>query len=235
MKNNKGFKRWLENQVAGSGADSLAVKMRMRRIEEFEQFFEHCFEDKVKKGEKVSILDVGGTYSYWNSVQFKYVDACSITLLNKGGELLAETENEVFYSVEGDATDLSEYKDKSFDLCFSNSVIEHVGDNNKQMEMAKEMRRVGQHFYLQTPNFWFPFEPHYRLPFVQFFPVKLRAWFGLKWKMGYFEGVRSKDEAIETAKLISLLKKSELKILFPNETIRSEKVCGLVKSFYLYS
>ena len=77
-----GFKKWLENQVAGAGSDSLAVKMRRKRMAEFEQFFTDCFKDKMDAGEKVQILDLGGTYRYWDSVGFKYRDNCFITLLN---------------------------------------------------------------------------------------------------------------------------------------------------------
>lgn len=89
--------------------------------------------------------------------------------------------------------------------------------------MADEMRRVGKYFYLQTPNYWFPLEPHYRLPLIQFLPVKVRAWFGLKWKMGYFTKVKDMDEAIETAECIVLLKKRELQELFKGTEIRKEK------------
>ena len=195
-----GFKKWLENQVAGVGDDSLAVKMRRKRMDEFERFFYESFKEKMDGGEKITILDLGGTYRYWNSVGFKYKDRCSITLLNMTAEKLPDSEMGGYISVQGDATSLPQYKDKNFDLCFSNSVIEHVGDRSKQQSMADEMRRVGRHFYLQTPNYWFPFEPHYRLPFMQWLPVKIRAWVGLKWKMGYFTKVKDMDEAVETAK-----------------------------------
>lgn len=81
-------------------------------------------------------------------------------------------------SVSGDATDLREYEDKSFNLVFSNSVIEHVGDFTAQRKMAKEMMRVGKHCYLQTPNRYFPLEPHFLFPCFQFLPIRLRAFFG---------------------------------------------------------
>ena len=83
-----GFKKWLENQVAGAGDDSLAVRMRRRRMAEFERFFKDCFKDKIDAGEMVTILDLGGTYRYWDSVGFKYRDQCSITLLNIVAEQL---------------------------------------------------------------------------------------------------------------------------------------------------
>lgn len=83
-----GFKKWLENQVAGAGSDSLAVKMRRKRMDEFERFFYECFKEKMDRREKITILDLGGTYRYWDSVGFKYKDCCSITLLNIVAEQL---------------------------------------------------------------------------------------------------------------------------------------------------
>ncbi|MEM2045934.1 MAG: class I SAM-dependent methyltransferase, partial [Candidatus Bathyarchaeia archaeon] len=48
------------------------------------------------------------------------------------------------------------FKDKSFDVVFSNSVIEHVGNYDDQKMCAEEIRRVGKCYFVQTPNFYFP-------------------------------------------------------------------------------
>lgn len=93
-----GVKNWLENQVAGAGDDSLAVKMRRKRMDEFERFFYRCFKEKMERGKKVTIPDLGGTYRYWNSVGFKYKNKCSITLLNMTAEKLPESEMGGFIS-----------------------------------------------------------------------------------------------------------------------------------------
>jgi ubiquinone/menaquinone biosynthesis C-methylase UbiE len=52
------------------------------------------------------------------------------------------------------------YPDSCFDLAFSNSVIEHVGSEADAAAFAHEMQRIGRAFYCQTPNKWFPIEPH---------------------------------------------------------------------------
>ena len=68
------------------------------------------------------------------------------------------------------------FPDKSFDIIFSNAVIEHLPDWKAQQRFADEVRRVGRAWFVTTPNFWFPFEVHYRLPLVQFLsaPVQER-------------------------------------------------------------
>jgi hypothetical protein len=62
------------------------------------------------------------------------------------------------------------FPDKSFDLAFSNAVIEHVLGEGRQELFAREVMRVARSWFITTPNFWFPFEPHYCLPFIQFLP-----------------------------------------------------------------
>lgn len=62
------------------------------------------------------------------------------------------------------------FADKSFDIVFSNAVIEHVLGEGMQERFAAEVMRVGRSWFVTTPNYWFPFESHYHLPFIQFMP-----------------------------------------------------------------
>lgn len=71
--------------------------------------------------------------------------------------------------MKGDATNLSQYSDKSFDIVFSNSVIEHLYTKENQISMAKEVNRVGKNYFIQTPNYWFPIEPHWVFPSFSIF------------------------------------------------------------------
>ena len=65
------------------------------------------------------------------------------------------------------------WPDKYFDIVYSNAVIEHLGDFEKQKKMASEIMRVGKRWFVTTPNRWFPFEFHLRLPFVSWFPAAI--------------------------------------------------------------
>lgn len=66
------------------------------------------------------------------------------------------------------------FPDKSFDLVFSNAVIEHILGAGRQEAFAHEVMRVGKSWFVTTPNYWYPFESHYHLPFIQFMPEQAR-------------------------------------------------------------
>lgn len=59
------------------------------------------------------------------------------------------------------------FRDRSFDIVYSNAVIEHL-TSEQQRQFAGEVQRVGWGWFITTPNRWFPVEPHYHLPFIQF-------------------------------------------------------------------
>lgn len=52
------------------------------------------------------------------------------------------------------------FADQSFDLVYSNAVIEHVGNASEQALFVREHVRVGRHWMLTTPNRLFPVEAH---------------------------------------------------------------------------
>ena len=74
--------------------------------------------------------------------------------------------------VQGDACALP-FADCAFDIVFSNAVIEHVGDRERQRLFVGEALRVGRRVFLTTPNRWFPLEVHTRLPLVHWLPDPL--------------------------------------------------------------
>ena len=62
------------------------------------------------------------------------------------------------------------FRDKSFDIVYSNAVLEHLPGGDYVERFAREVQRVGKGWFITTPNLWYPIEPHYHLPFVQFLP-----------------------------------------------------------------
>jgi len=113
------------------------------------------------------------------------------------------------------------YADREFPVAFSNSVIEHV-PKELQRTFAAEICRVADRYFVQTPNKWFPIEPHYQLPFVQFLPDRLLKALNRRFSLGWREKGRWEP--------ITLLGARELRRLFPDAEIHRERVLGLTKS-----
>ena len=125
--------------------------------------------------------------------------------------------------------------DRAFDVVFSNSVIEHLGIFEDQQSMAAEIRRVGKRYYVQTPNRFFPIEPHFLVPFFQFLPIGLKARMLRRIDLGWYKKVPSLELARKTVQSIRLLSEKDLSKLFPEAHLYRERFCGLVKSFVAYA
>ena len=104
------------------------------------------------------VLDLGGTAAIWRLVDVP-LDITILNLPGSVGEL--QGTGHTMRAVEGDACDVAQFEDGSFDLVFSNSVIEHVGPEPKQRAFAAEVLRLGKAFWVQTPSKWFPVEAHW--------------------------------------------------------------------------
>jgi 2-polyprenyl-3-methyl-5-hydroxy-6-metoxy-1,4-benzoquinol methylase len=79
---------------------------------------------------------------------------------------------------------MRQFRDHQFDVVYSNSVIEHVGDLDDMRRMAQEIQRVGKRYFLQTPNRYFPIEPHFVFPFFQFLPRPVQISLVQKFRLG---------------------------------------------------
>lgn len=207
--------------------ESIGNKFRSRRFFVFETLIEENF----PLGCELKILDVGGAAYFWRDKDFLKKYRVKIVLLNLEA---SETGHPQLESVIGDATDLSDYENDSFDLVFSNSVIEHLYTWENQVKMAKECVRVGKKYFIQTPNKHFIVESHYTLPFAQYLPKKLLLDILTKTKLSQ---TRKWDPAAAKQYLeeIRLLTGKEMNKLFPKSTIYKEKFLGMTKSFVAHN
>jgi len=215
------FLRFLADTYNNS---SLSNFMRKKRF--------YFFRELLNSLEKpIKILDVGGTQKFWEMSEFYSEGDVKITLLNIEEQLVTLPN---FNYIKGSATNMKFFEDKSYDVVFSNSVIEHLTSFSEQTKMADEIRRVGKRYWVQTPNYYFPFEPHFLMPFFHWLPVKFRVWLLMKLNLGWFPKQKNMTDAEEIINSIKLLKKKELKILFPEAKIFNEKFLFLNKSFVAY-
>lgn len=105
------------------------------------------------------------------------------------------------------------FDDKSFDVCWSNAVIEHVGDQEKQLFFLKEIKRVSKKAFVTTPNKYFPIEPHTRTPLLHYLP---KAVFD-----GYLSTI---GKSWATGNYMKLLSCTDLKGLLSSANITNYKI-----------
>ena len=203
---------------------SLGNKFREKRFSFFLKKF-----NKMQK--PVSVLDVGGKINFWVNRGMAGNTNFEITLIN------IEKEKSLYSNIKTkmcDATDLSPFNDKSFDIVHSNSVIEHLYNFENQKKMASEIVRVGRKYIVQTPNKYFFIEPHYLLPFFDIIPEKLKYLILTKTKLSRLKKW-DKKFASQYIKEIRLMSLREMKELFPNSKIYFEKFIGMNKSFTMHN
>ena len=212
--------------------DMLSDRFRSRRDVLLRQVLASC----ARRGETLRILDLGGRPQYWLRVGLPFLQEqrVHITISN-----LLETElaqrtglpEGIFDFHVGNGCDL-DFPDNAFDLCHSNSVIEHVGGWPEMQAFARETRRVAPAYYAQTPNYWFPVDPHFwRLPMIHWTPRPVRA--RLMRALPLASAGRAPDmpTAYSFVDGSRLLSASQMRTLFPDADLVPERLGALVKSY----
>ncbi len=190
------------------------------------------FEQTFQISKNTRVLDVGGSPLIW---EFAAVRP-RLTILNFPSAVQPASAN--VDSVAGDGRSLP-FKDKAFDIVFSNSVVEHVGTRADQQRFADEVARVGRHYWVQTPNRRFPIEAHVMLPFIHYLPKSIQRLVVNRFTV--WELLVHPNEGDRAFYLhhflndLRLLDAAELQELFPGSTIVRERAFGLTKSLIAVS
>ena len=206
--------------------NSLSSRFRRARARRVVQLIEAAF---AERGE-VRIIDLGGEPDYWLRLFDRELlegRRAHITLVNPQA---FEVEDPLFDAAVGDACALPEHADLSFDLVHSNSVVEHVGDWPRMEAFAGEVRRLAPRYYVQTPYFWFPIEPHFSAPFFHWRSEQARARALLKRRHGFAERAGDMGQAMRDVQHARLLDKQQFRFLFPDAVHIDERAAGLTKS-----
>jgi hypothetical protein len=183
------------------------------------------FSDTFRPSAETTVLDVGGTPYNWDQIGAKF----PITLLNI--EPLEVNGLGTHYTlVQGSGTRL-EFADRSFDIAFSNSVIEHVGPLDAQRAFAEEMRRVGRQLWVQTPARSFFFEPHLLAPFIHFLPLAWQRRLVRNFTLWGWVTRPSQASVDRMLGELRLLDYATFRALFPDCEIRRERFFGMTKAF----
>lgn len=208
--------------------NSLRHRLRTKRLQPFLSIINRVHAEKGG----VRILDLGGTRAYWDLVPNEVLEEKNvyITIVNLTEASAALSIDERFKVLQGDACDNKDFNDFSFDIVHSNSVIEHVGDWKKMLQFAQEVRRLAPHYFVQTPNFWFPMEPHCMTLFFHWLPKPLRVALVRRFKLGNWNRQANISDAVHVVEGAKLLDRCMFSALFPDANINREKFMLLTKS-----
>lgn len=168
------------------------------------------------------VLDVGGTGFNWGLVDVRP----RLVLLNL--EAKGRTAQESDWVV-ADARHLP-FASHTYDIVFSNSVIEHLGTWECQARMAEECRRVGRRYFVQTPNMGFPLEPHLLTPFFHWLPYAIQERLIRGFTLWAWITRPSREECQRFLEETRLLRDADMRRLFPDAEIWKERFMGMTKS-----
>ena len=203
---------------------SLSSQMRAKRFEFFQKL-------TAPLPRPLSIIDIGGTPKFWELCGWADRDDVHIIIVNLKTSECKHSNIEIKI---GDATSLADYSDQSFDIAFSNSVIEHLFTFENQASMAREVQRVGRAYWVQTPNYWFPIEPHFQILGWQWLPMAVRVAIIRRYACGRRGPYPDLEQARTSVREVQLLTRRKLSQLFQNSSIRAERFYGLVKSWVVF-
>jgi hypothetical protein len=199
------------------GADrSLAEKLRLRRWAQVTEWFPDF--------EEMRVLDLGGTTIFWVRSPIR---PRSVTVVN----LKAPGEGLPWVRpITGDACEAPDLVEgEQFDLVFSNSLIEHLGGHLQRARFAEVVRSMAPSYSVQTPYRYFPVEPHWVFPGMQFLPLTARSWLAPRWPLGMTHGWSASD-ARDEVMFTELLSATDMRAYFPDAQIWWERFGGLPKS-----
>src|SRR5579864_6628391 len=156
-----------------------------------EVFLRYTFEDVYPYPERIiaggaTLPEIVSTRRYYPRAQYAVFDGCALP-----------------------------FPDKSFDLVFSNAVIEHILGDGRQEKFAQDIMRVGKSWFVTTPNFWYPFETHHHLPFFQFLPRPVQM---------HYNRLLGTHIPKGTVQELGLLSARQLRRLFPTSQIAKVRV-----------
>jgi hypothetical protein len=211
-------------------AKRLFEKLRWPVTKWFRRKRMRTFASLLPMGSKTQVLDVGGYGFYWRFIR----EEPTITLVNNYAP--PDAPQQVCEKLRWVVADgcLLPFPNRSVDISFSNSVIEHVGDHDRQRAFAREMARVGKCYFVQTPNRWFFIEPHLATPLIHFLPLswqrKLLRNFTL-WGLINRPSLEQCDRMLAGTRLLT---HSDMRDLFPDGVVLRERFLFMTKSLIAF-
>ncbi len=190
------------------------------------------FNKLMKPNAQTQVLDVGAEVNPKHDRTLQLIDSYpwkeKLTAINTSAEhieLIKQHYPEI-EAIVADARALP-WPNKHFDIVYSNAVIEHVGTFKDQKKMAAEIMRVGKRWFVTTPNRWYPFEFHLRLPFVTWLPGHGYLRVG---QLISYNHVKHKYVIGEECYGLRLMTANELEQCFPGSKIIKQQVTFMAET-----
>jgi hypothetical protein len=209
--------RMLRDRVTDvDSPSSLSGRARARRWTRFSEVFPEISDMRV--------LDLGGTPMSWLLAP---VRPAALTVVNL---LPLESDDPALKVVRANACEIPDgLQREKFDLVYSNSLLEHVGGHVQRQRLAENVHRCADRHWIQTPYRYFPIEPHWLFPGIQWLPYNARIMLSQNWNRGHVK-TYTRAEAEVQVNEIDLVGIAQMRMYFPNSTIWYERFAGLVKS-----
>lgn len=186
----------------------------------------------IKPTENLRILDVGGQVEASGAEGLQFIDSYpwknSISAINLSAEHIASIKEHYpeLEAVLGDACQMP-WPDQHFDVAYCNAVIEHLPSLEKQQKMAAEIMRVAKRWFVTTPNRWYPFEFHMRLPLVTWLPGNAYLMAG---RCIAYNHVKKRYTFYNKPIELRLISARELRQCFPDSRIIRQRVTFMAET-----
>jgi hypothetical protein len=183
------------------------------------------FMETFRAGPKTTIVDIGGYPWDWATSPV----SADVTIVNVHKPEVSDEELGRWHFTIADGRDLP-FGDGSFEIGFSNSVIEHLSTYADQHAFAAELRRVAHRLWIQTPAKSFPVEPHLLTPFIHYLPKSLQRRM-LRFTVWGLITKPTPEYCEAFLNEVRLLSYQEMRELFPDCRIVRERFLFLTKSY----
>ncbi|MBU3702348.1 MAG: class I SAM-dependent methyltransferase [Acidimicrobiia bacterium] len=199
---------------------SLAARFRAARWRRFSAAFPEL--------DRFDVLDIGGTADFWidRVPRPRTVTITNLASAGPGGVLPSNMRFVEWSTFDPPPAEVTE---RPYDLVHSNSVIEHVGGPIARREFAEVVSAMAPNIWIQTPNRYFPIEPHWVFPFFQFLPRSWKMFLDRTWPLAY-GGAASGHGPASRVDSVDLLSAKDLRRLFPDAVLVRERFLGSTKS-----
>jgi hypothetical protein len=172
------------------------------------------------------VLDLGGTPSAWRLAPARPAHVITVNL----DPASAHHDEPNLTSVIADACRLPDsLRRERFDLVYSNSLMEHIGGHHRRQLFAEAVLAAAPHHWVQTPYRYFPIEPHWVFPGMQWLPFRARVAVSRRWPYGHITRGDLAKAIVDVAE-VELLSATQMRSYFPASHLWYERFAGVPKS-----